>query len=83
MASLHITTGEKYFVKPLGLLFLVTNSNEICKHASKKSHSLAKYATNLFQLTRSPKCISKHILERSHILVKRVALAFQPIREFN
>ena len=36
VACMQINTGEKYFVKPLGLLIRVRNSNEICqKHQSK------------------------------------------------
>ena len=55
---MQINTGEKYFVKSLGLLILVRNSNEICKKKkkkknkkkSKKSHCLVKYAARRFQL---------------------------------
>ena len=47
---MQINTGEKYFVKSIGLLIRVRNSNEICKQKSKKSHCLVKYAAHRFQL---------------------------------
>ena len=54
---LQINIGEKYFVKLLGLLIRVTNSYEICKHKSKKSHCRAKYAAHRFQIWWSMKCM--------------------------
>ena len=79
VACMQINTGEKYFVKSLGLLIRVRNSNEICKQKSKKSHCLVKYAARRFQLWWNPKFIYKEILER---IMNRVAQALHPIPEF-